>query len=507
MKKILFLSLALSLVSVSIEAQTILVAEDAAKTVLVPTDGSLGSTWTGGSEPFDDSSWTAGTGSVGYASDGTFGYDADIDVVAELGGLGTSVYIRTAFASSGTVRNIALRVKSDDGFIAYLNGTEVARSRSAAGVTTPDWDSLSGNHNDGPAIAFESFDISAFASALVAGNNILAVHGMQNSTTSSDFLISFQLTANEDATLVVPESGAKTAQVQLDGSLGMTWTALGFDDSGWIAGSGGVGYATDGTAGYETGLDVEGPMRNNAFGVYIRSAVFTLSDTVDVVRLRARIDDGMVAYLNGVRFAVSGEAGQGLGGSANPTVAPAAAVWDTDTSSAGDEDAPFFQEFYAPGSAVVVGDNILAVHGMNTDITSSDLIISYELWVGKTHVFLKLPVGGSKPVGSSHTFEAELVNAVGAVTYQWTQDGAPVGPDSGTFTIDPLALTDTGVYACAITDTSGTYTTPGVTLTVFESVAAAPAAGPFALLLGIVALLLSGVAFVYRRAKWMGVKH
>lgn len=36
---------------------------------------------------------------------------------------------------------------------------------------------------------------------------------------------------------------------------------------------------------------------------------------------------------------------------------------------------------------------------------------------------------------------------------------------------------------------------------------AAPAAGPFALLLGIVALLLSGVAFVYRRAKWMGVKH
>lgn len=506
MKKILLLSLALALVSVSIEAQTILIAEDAAKTVLVPTDGSLGSTWTGGSEPFDDSSWTAGTGSVGYASDQTFGYDAGIDVETELSGNDTSVYIRTVFTSSGDARNMALRVKSDDGFIAYLNGAEVARSRSAVGVTTPDWDSVAGNHNDGPAIAFESFDISAFTSALVAGNNILAIHGLNVSLTSSDFLISFQLTANEDATLVVPESGAKTAQVQLDGSLGMTWTALVFDDSGWIAGTGGVGYATDGTAGYETGLDVESAMSGNAFGVYIRSAVFNLTDTVDVVRLRARIDDGMVAYLNGVRFAVSGEAGQGLGGSANPTVAPAAAVWDTDTSSAADEDAPFFQEFYAPGSAVVVGDNILAVHGMNTSLASSDLIISYELWVGKTFVFLKVPLGGLKPVGSSHTFEAELVNAVGAVTYQWTKDGAPVGPDSGTFIIDPLALTDTGVYACAITDTSGTFTTPGVTLTVFESTAV-PAAGPFALLLGIVALLLSGAAFVYRRAKWMGVKH
>lgn len=505
MKKILFLSLVLALVSVSIEAQTILIAEDAAKTVLVPTDGSLGSTWTGGNEPFDDNAWTPGTGSVGYASDQTFGYDAGIDVEGELPGL-TSVYIRTAFTSSGDARNMALRVKSDDGFIAYLNGAEVARSRSANGVTTPDWDSLSGNHNDGPAIAFESFNISAFTSALVAGTNILAVHGMQNSTGSSDFLISFQLTANEDATLVVPESGAKTAQVQLDGSLGMTWTAVGFDDSGWIAGSGGVGYASDTTAGYATGLDVEGPMSGNAFGVYIRSAVFNLTETVDVVRLRARIDDGMVAYLNGVRFAVSGEAGQGLGGSANPTVAPAAAVWDTDTSSAGDEDAPFFQEFYAPGSAVVLGDNMLAVHGMNTSLTSSDLIISYELWVGKTFVFLKLPVGGLKTVGSSHTFEAELVNAVGAVTYQWTKDGSPVGPDSGTFTIDPLALTDSGDYACAITDTSGTYTTPAVTLTVLESTVV-PAAGPFALLLGIVALLLSGAALVYRRAKWMGVKH
>ena len=69
-------------------------------------------------------------------------------------------------------------------------------------------------------------------------------------------------------------------------------------------------------------------------------------------------------------------------------------------------------------------------------------------------------------------------------------------------------MTGTCVYECAISDTrKGTFTTPEVTLTVVEAVTGVPAASPFALLLGIVALLLSGAAFVYRRAKWMGIKH
>ena len=34
--------------------------------ILVPSDDSLGTTWTGGNEPFDDAAWIAGTSAVGY---------------------------------------------------------------------------------------------------------------------------------------------------------------------------------------------------------------------------------------------------------------------------------------------------------------------------------------------------------------------------------------------------------------------------------------------------------
>ncbi len=124
-----------------------------------------------------------------------------------------------------------------------------------------------------------------------------------------------------------------------------------------------------------------------------------------------------------------------------------------------------------------------------------------------TGTFSKVPLGARKEEGDSHTFEVALLNPVGAVTYQWTQDGANVGPNSGTFTIANLLISDSGAYVCAITDEGGaTMTTPPVMLTVVE-VGALPAAEPFALLLGIVALLLSGAAFIYGRARWIGRKH
>ena len=43
-----------------------LIGEGAAARALVPSDDSLGSTWTGGNEPFDDSAWTSGSSGVGY---------------------------------------------------------------------------------------------------------------------------------------------------------------------------------------------------------------------------------------------------------------------------------------------------------------------------------------------------------------------------------------------------------------------------------------------------------
>ena len=45
---------------------TRLVTSEAATTALIPTDGSLAATWTGGDEPFDETNWASGTTGVGY---------------------------------------------------------------------------------------------------------------------------------------------------------------------------------------------------------------------------------------------------------------------------------------------------------------------------------------------------------------------------------------------------------------------------------------------------------
>ena len=204
-------------IPVSIAAQTILIPENGAKTVLVALDGSLGLTWTGGNEPFDDSGWIQGSGIVGYRDDGTAGYAADIDVRDEFQGIVGSVYMRSAFDVSGTVTSLTLRFRYDDGFIAYLNGTEVTRSDTAVGIAAL-WDSDCENHPDGNQTVFEDFDLTASIGNLVQGANILAIHGMNQAPSSSDFLMAYELVAELSAPL------GPTATITRDGAVDSAFT-------------------------------------------------------------------------------------------------------------------------------------------------------------------------------------------------------------------------------------------------------------------------------------------
>lgn len=107
-------------------------------------------------------------------------------------------------------------------------------------------------------------------------------------------------------------------------------------------------------------------------------------------------------------------------------------------------------------------------------------------------IFSKTPTGAILEEGDSHTFEVELSTPVGAVSYAWTKDGSPVGPDSGTFTIDPVAISDSGVYVCTVTDGSskGVFVTTPVSLTVFAA-GTLPASGYRGL--GTLVVLLAGL--------------
>jgi hypothetical protein len=187
----------------TIDIDVTLAAENATKRVIVPAfEGHIGQTWN--SDPnFDDSGWNDGvfipakTGGVGYDYTQT-SYDPYIsyDVEAAIYNKNDTCYIRIPFTISDSPSDftkMVIRVRYDDGFIAYINGQKVAE-RNAPGI--PVWNSgATGQHADAAAVVFEDIVISNRIGSLWQGNNILAIHALNESGNRSDFLLSVELKA------------------------------------------------------------------------------------------------------------------------------------------------------------------------------------------------------------------------------------------------------------------------------------------------------------------------
>ncbi|HAK94749.1 MAG TPA: hypothetical protein DCM87_07025 [Planctomycetes bacterium] len=129
---------------------------------------------------YDDGDWLAGPAGFGY------GGGDDATILADMMNSYTTVYIRRVFDLGGpadTIRYIKLRVDYDDGFVAYLNGVEVARSANVAGYPPSHLATTTSTHEAGVP---EEFDLSDAAGLLVDGPNCLAVQGINAALTSSD---------------------------------------------------------------------------------------------------------------------------------------------------------------------------------------------------------------------------------------------------------------------------------------------------------------------------------
>jgi parallel beta-helix repeat protein len=179
---------------------------------------------------FDDSSWE--TGAAGFG----FGDWDDATLLDDMQGHYLSVYIRTDFsvASVDAAAPVELTIDYDDGFVAYLNGREVARREMPAGevaYTT----AASGSHEAGTP---ETIVLGASGDLLREGRNVLAVEGHNNSVTSSDLSLipSLRIASSEarngaipiaavDKILTTARTDAADVSNLLIGGVPATWDA------------------------------------------------------------------------------------------------------------------------------------------------------------------------------------------------------------------------------------------------------------------------------------------
>ena len=120
------------------------------------------------------------------------------DVRVPMDGQNSTIYMRIPFdvTDPATVTALTLGVRYDDGFAATINGGPVIASANLPGDGVLDWEAVAGSsHGDSSAIALEPFVINMDDVTLVAGTNILAVHGLNRSANNSDFLFDCELEA------------------------------------------------------------------------------------------------------------------------------------------------------------------------------------------------------------------------------------------------------------------------------------------------------------------------
>ncbi|MFN0128603.1 MAG: lamin tail domain-containing protein [Verrucomicrobiales bacterium] len=159
---------------------------------MVPNDNQLGLSWT--AKEFDDAAWATGATGLGFELIPSTHTPLIATRVrpSETHPASTSIFLRIRFdiADLATLDALELRMKYDDGFVAYLNGTEIARKNVAgAAGSAVSFDHGATSRPDAQAIVFQSIDVSAYSSVLVPGENVLAIHALNSSALNSDMLV------------------------------------------------------------------------------------------------------------------------------------------------------------------------------------------------------------------------------------------------------------------------------------------------------------------------------
>lgn len=145
-------------------------------------------------------------------SDGVFGWSVTTPALPPIPNLGdligtnveaqmfsqkTSAMVRIPFVVDDpqSFDNLTLRIRYSDGFIAYLNGEEIARANVTGSLN---FDSVADHpRTDTEVRTPEEFDVSVHVAKLHAGENVLAIHGFSSARIDAGFLVLPELWAAE----------------------------------------------------------------------------------------------------------------------------------------------------------------------------------------------------------------------------------------------------------------------------------------------------------------------
>jgi hypothetical protein len=322
------------------------------------SDPGIGLAWT--TESFDDANWSGGPSGSPYG----VGYETGaapnaVNLIQTSVPAGVySVYTRATFtvADAAAVRRLYLGADYDDGYVAWINGVEVARASMPAG--NPAWNTNATTHesSNGTTPNYGTLvDISAAAvPALHDGVNVLAI-GVWN----------YNAPASTDLVLV-----PKLA-------IASNWAAEDYPDATWSAGLYGVGYDTA-TAPPTAANLIKTPVPAGTLSVYTRVPFNVVNPAgITGISLGADYDDGYVVYINGVEVArVSMPAG-------TPD-------WNTnatlhESSNGTTPDFGTLIDLTAAAPLIHAGTNILAIGVWNSGgAASSDLVIVPRLAIQST---------------------------------------------------------------------------------------------------------------------------
>ena len=254
---------------------TLLSGNDSCRAIIPTSTTATGLDWTTSS--FDDSAWPyTGTLGVGYDTSPDYAPYFNVNVLP-MRNSNESCYIRIPFIFSSdpaALASLKLKMRYDDGFVAYLNGVKIAEANAPA---SPAWNSgAPNNSSDSAAVVYQEFAVNNGINELVNGNNILAIHGLNYGSGSSDFLIQPELVATISAGGNAAPSVSLTASTLfVEVGQDVTLTASGSDPNGDT-----LAYAWDfdiGDAFAPEGLNQPVAVRRwNSAGIY--NVTITCSD-------------------------------------------------------------------------------------------------------------------------------------------------------------------------------------------------------------------------------------